>query len=158
MKNTRITVLVAAIAAALMLGTASAVPSAALATTGVGSGDVQHQYYWPSSSGYLGGNGYGGYSGGYPYSGSGTAAWYGSGYYPGSYGYGGYYPGSYGYGGYYPGAYGYGGYYPGAYWNDYNSSPYEGSPGYPYYNYGSHYGYGEPAYVTPSYSPWVPGY
>jgi hypothetical protein len=149
-RSSRITIPVAAIAPALLLGAASAAPSAALATTGSDTDRAPHQYYWPSSSGYYGWNGYGGYYGTYPYEGSGTAAWYGWGAYPGSYWGAGYYPGSYGYGGYYPGGYGY--------WNWFDSSPYEGSPGYPYYDYGPHYSYGGPAYVTPSYGTWAPGY
>jgi hypothetical protein len=149
-RTSKIILPAAAIAAALWLGAVSAAPSVALATAGVSGDRAPHQYYWPSSSGYYGRNGYGGYYSAYPYSGSGSAAWYGSGYYPGSYWNGNYSPGAYWDGSYYPGA--------SWNWSGNDSGPYEGSPGYPYYNYGSHYGYGQPAYVNPGYSPWAPGY
>jgi hypothetical protein len=118
---------VAAIAAALLLGAAGAVPSAALATIGLGTDAVPHQYAPPSSAAPYGANGHGSSNSVYPYGGSGTAAWYG------------------------------GGYYPGGYVNGLDASPYEGSPGNPYNHYGSHYGYGQPAYPNPSYPPTAPG-
>jgi len=139
-RTARITILVAAVGAALLLGAASAAPSAALATTHLTTDRPIGQYYWPSSSGYYGGNGYGGYYGPYRYSGSGRAAWYGSGSYSSTYWDAGYYPGWY------------------QNWGGSNASPYAGSPGYPYYDYGSHYGFGGPADVSPGYGPWAPGY